>query len=732
LPGFRIDRRQLLLAGAVAPLASRLAARTSRELDSTIAFANREIIDAGAGAPAVAYQIDQAMGEQAYVLRGSPQRVTVVAGDATGAMYGGLDIAEAVRTSPAALRTLLNNSKVRQPFVANRGLKFNIPLDMRTPSYGDGGDSNRANIPEVWERDFWATYFDEMARQRYNVMTLWSLHPFPSMVKVPEFPDVALDDVWRSREPLGPDIFDPRGNAAPDRFLSNYEVVKKISIDQKISFWRDVMEMARNRGIKVYIFTWNVFVHGTAGKYGITDAMTNPTTIAYTRASVRELIKTYPLLAGIGITAGENMGGLGRADAEEKERWLWATYGEGVREALVADPGRTVPLIHRFHETKGDTINQVWKAYPGFPQSFTFSHKYSIAHMYSTPRPRFFEREGRKSLDGKRSWITVRNDDIFSLRWGDPDYAREYVVNMPEPHVLVGFYMGPDGFCIGRDFLDRVTASKDLGSRRPLVIQKHWYSFSLWGRLAYDPQLPNSLFQAMLATRFPGTDAAKLYTAARAASQVIPRTTSFFWRDIDLMWFPEACVHNGLYGIRGYYPDKMRTEFYTVADFMIGRTAPDVAILNIREWRSRLVAGKPLVESSPLDAADGIRGAAEEALQTLAELRKNLQPDAGRELHQTLGDFEAMGHLGRYYSAKIRGACSLALYDGSGDPAQKADAVRYLQEALVAWKAYAAVHSSQYLPNFFSRIGWVDVAALTSDVAKDIVIARSWAPGTLK
>jgi hypothetical protein len=41
-----------------------------------------------------------------------------------------------------------------------------------------------------------------MARHRYNVLSLWSLHPFPSLVKVPEFPDVALDDVWRTRAKL--------------------------------------------------------------------------------------------------------------------------------------------------------------------------------------------------------------------------------------------------------------------------------------------------------------------------------------------------------------------------------------------------------------------------------------------------------------------------------------------------------------------------------------------------
>ncbi|HZL45107.1 MAG TPA: carbohydrate-binding family 6 protein, partial [Opitutaceae bacterium] len=102
-----------------------------------------------------------------------------------------------------------------------------------------------------------------------------------------------------------------------------------------------------DRGISVYIFTWNIFTYGAEGKYGITSDMSNRTTVAYFRASVRELVKTYPLLAGIGITAGEAM----EANNPNftKEQWLWATYGEGVRDALKDTPARGVRLIHRFH-----------------------------------------------------------------------------------------------------------------------------------------------------------------------------------------------------------------------------------------------------------------------------------------------------------------------------------------------------------------------------------------------
>jgi len=59
------------------------------------------------------------------------------------------------------------------------------------------------------------------------------------------------------------------------------------------------MRHAKDRGIDVYVFTWNAFTFGAEGKHGITSEIENPITKAYFRASVRELVTTYPLLAGL-------------------------------------------------------------------------------------------------------------------------------------------------------------------------------------------------------------------------------------------------------------------------------------------------------------------------------------------------------------------------------------------------------------------------------------------------
>lgn len=650
-------------------------------------------------------------GWQAYSIRCKRENggatYTVLAATPDGVMYGGLDLAEAVR-----LGTLADlQDSDHAPYIERRGIKFNIPLDLRTPSYSDSSDAFQQNIPEMWSMDFWREFLDEMARDRYNVLTLWSLHPFPSIVKVPEFPEIALDDVWRTTVKLDSNFSHSGSDMVKPEMLASHEVVKKMTIDEKIQFWRDVMRHARDRGIEVYWFTWNTFVWGAQdSKYGITTDLDNQTTIDYFRASVRETVLTYPLLAGMGITAGENM--KKPSNDFSKEKWLWQTYGEGIRDALKLQPDRQFRLIHRFHMTGLDEVLDEWKQYPG---PFDFSFKYAIAHMYSTPNPPFIK-EALPHLSPKlRTWLTVRNDDIYSFRWGDPDFARAFIRNMPGPDKMAGFYMGPDGYCWGREFL-----STEPETPRQLVMKKQWYSFLLWGRLSFDPNLPDALFRRTLATRFPEVPADQLYEAWAKASKIFPQITRFHWGDIDVRWFPEACKQN---------PDDRG--FYTVRQFIEGQTMPAGGVLNILQYRQRILNDQPTPEATPVQVAEALRQYAADTLDRVAGLRPR-QSD-NKELRLTLGDLEAMAHLGNYYSQKILGAVDLALFDATGKTEQKASAVQHLEAALEHWRKYSQAYVRQNRqPVLYNRVGWVDIPRLTSKVQEDIEMARAWQAGTIK
>ena len=61
------------------------------------------------------------------------------------------------------------------------------------------GDVGQENIEHMWDFEFWKAFINAAATHRYNLISRWNLHPFPLLVKVPEYPDVALDDVVCAR-----------------------------------------------------------------------------------------------------------------------------------------------------------------------------------------------------------------------------------------------------------------------------------------------------------------------------------------------------------------------------------------------------------------------------------------------------------------------------------------------------------------------------------------------------
>jgi hypothetical protein len=123
------------------------------------------------------------------VIKSGNCRFEIIASDLNGLMYGGLEVAEQISLYDQV------NEVSKTPFVQKRGIKMNIPLDARTPSYDDTGDAAQKNIIEMWSWDFWEEYLDNLAMHRFNILTLWNPHPFPSMIKMADYPDVALNDV---------------------------------------------------------------------------------------------------------------------------------------------------------------------------------------------------------------------------------------------------------------------------------------------------------------------------------------------------------------------------------------------------------------------------------------------------------------------------------------------------------------------------------------------------------
>jgi hypothetical protein len=482
-----------------------------------------------------------------------------------------------------------------------------------------------------------------------------------------------------------------------------------MTIEEKISFWNKVMKMGADRGISFYVFTWNIFTYGATGRQGITRRQDNDTTIAWFRAAVRETIKQYPLLRGIGITSGEGMENR-RTGEYANEKWLWKTYGEGIRDGLKEQPDRKFTLVHRFHWA---SLKEIEDAFKDLPCRLELSLKYAIAHMYSIPNPPFVLPAMPLLSPQKQSWLTIRNDDIYSFRWANNDFARSFIKSIPDIEKIAGYYMGPDGYCWGRDYLSRL----NNGKTPPLIIQKQWYSFMLWGRLGYNPDLPDSTFLQHLPQHFPKIDNNQMMKGWSAASMIFPWITRFCWGDIDLKWFPEANLSH-----------PTRNGFYTVKDYIEKEPMQGSNIEAILPWVVNKLGNKTIGLLTPLNVADTLESLSNISTKALASLPKpaHQKPD---EINQTLSDIEGFAAIGMYYAEKIRAACDLALLDTTRNEGYRKSALQHLRQAQQYWNAYAAIYTMKNKPSLYHRAGYVDVEKLKKNVQQDIDMVIHWKPG---
>jgi hypothetical protein len=630
---------------------------------------------------------------------GVAREIRIEGADAAGAMYGAMEVAETIRLGgPAAVRDL-----ERAPHLRVRGMKFNAPLDARTPSYSDPADAAQKNIATMWDAAFWRELIDRLARDRYNLVSLWSLHPFPSLVRVPEYPDVALADVQRSKI-AWKELYtlQAMGLDTPE-ILGHTETLRRLTIDEKIAFWREVLRYGKSRNVRFAIITWNVFTNGIPPARGLLADWKNAATADYFRRSVAALLRTYPDLAGVGVTAGENMVG---ATAPEKEAWLAKTYGQGVLDVLAEQPDRRVLFVHRQHEAGAAEIARHFGKLLDHPRvDFTYSFKYAEAHALAVTRPRFHENY-LKDLGGRDTMWTLRNDDVYYFRWHAPDFVRDFVRGLPAGPTR-GFYYGSDGHVWGRDFLD---ASRPDDAPRPLELEKHAWHWRLWGRLGYEPELDNGRLTALLQERFPAVNARVLFTAWQDASLVPTTVTSFHWGPLDFHWYVEACQGRPEQG-------QTPTGFHDVNRFISLRPHPASGMVSIPDYvkHPRATGITPPQVAARLDelAASALAGA--ERLQAAA--------GSDRELRATLEDIRALAYLGKYYAHKIRAALALAQQRAAHDPARQKLLADELNRAAQAWRLYGATAVTQYRnPLWTNRVGHVDWRQAYYSVLYDLTI----------
>lgn len=629
----------------------------------------------------VTLSLDASVADQGYRRTVESNLISLSASGDAGLCYGLLDL----RLS--SWQT--NCTKV--PYLKKRGIKYNIPLDLRTPSYSDASDIAFHSIEKVWDFSFWQRFLDAMAKEKYNVLSLWSLSPFPSLVKAPGFEAMSLSDVQCAA--INPTPSMSGATLYEDEMQSRAITLKKLSIEEKIVFFNRVLAYAKDRLIEVYLFTWNLFFFGnTAKELGITTSLENPTTKAYLRSAVKALLESYPSLSGLGFTAGEQMS----LDAHKDVSFLHDTYAQAVSEYLTDHPEREFILIHRTHWAGSQAIEAQYKEYE---HPFALSFKYSNAHLHSHSKPNFLNRYLKQNPTSFPLYLTLRDDDYYLHRFAGFSFVQGYLKNLPAKRIE-GFYLGSDGYSWGWE-----TVSRNLDEQ--LYLEKHWLKLSLFGQLSYDPNLKREDMLGMFLRHYPTLDE-PFFSLFEQASSLLNLVTTVHWHDWDFQWYVEGCC-------KFLHPPIAKLAFEDILDFLACPSMPDSGYLSVSE---------SLNQETDTNAGRHVLSIVEE-LKTISSLvlegieRYHQPTQEHDEVWEMREDIHSLALLGCYYATKLEAAYLLGKKDQACLP--------LLEKAASLWEAYAEVVQSRYRPQRFARLcSYIDVRQFNESAHLDLLLAKEY------
>ena len=492
--------------------------------------------------------------------------IYVTALEERGLMYGVLDLAENIRYFGIESIT----SKTENPFKEFRGIKFNLPIEPY-----DNGDPFIKNYDICLNKSFWKDYIDFLALHRYNCLSLWSENPFYMMFRLSKYPDTCpYSDVELEQYK---NVFFFIFNYAKERCIDTYLITwniritpfiaKGLGLPPELGYMEDRYDSVYNRYLGVSQQQSEFSLYSVRQHQDVIED--------YITECIKTLIMTYRDLTGIGTSNSEEMAG----DAEERELWIARTYLKAVKEV-----NREIPFIHRTNWASTKTIEKIFMDQYPFEEKY-YSWKYSIAHMYSHPKPQFEEINhawDNINLEKAKVIYTVRNDDINTFRWGDCDFIKAYIKGMDKPFVK-GFYWGGDGYLWADDFQHFPNGHKTW----KYDFERHWFEFYLLGRLGYNPDLEETYFIEQFKEKY-GVDAGPdIYIALKNASKIIPAVNRLCWLDFDFEWQAES-----LLTARG---------FRSITDFLDAQPMPGINTLSIAESATLSINGIMTVDETALD-----------------------------------------------------------------------------------------------------------------------------------
>lgn len=626
------------------------------------------------------------------------KEIKITGGDKRGMIYGALSLAEDILNG-SKLQDIAG--KMEKPHYPMRAIKHNTSWYSYRPS-----SALDQHYETLKDPDYWRAFLDMMSENRFNSLAIFNLHPFVFMIVPDNFPE-----------------------ASP---FSSEEMEKWKELH------REIISMASERAIDVYLFPFNIFVseefskaHNVALKnfypHYYCEGDTSEIVKRYTRESVAQVLKEYPGLAGFGLTLGEGMAGM---SPQQREEWMYETYIEGIRLS-----GRKSRLVHRipFSSTKeslGATsveLEQLTRkaiereASLDFIQGPVYADlKYNWSHAHSTPR--LVKVHGGKMYDtfynpepqGYKITYTARNEDFFALRWGVPAFVRAHIAQNSQSYVG-GYFVGSETYIPALDYFTAIAGPVNW----KYAFERQWLFYKIWGRLLYNPDTGDEIFRKEFIRRY-GPSGKNLTEAFSLASSTQLRLASLYDCGWDFTLYGE-----GFMALTGD-----STKYISVLQLM-SHPPLDPDYISVENYIKTTMNGGSFSKDkiTPPVLVKNLRRDCMKALNMV----RNIRTENNSSLMYEVADIKVWAYLGLHLAEKLEGAMELQKFYLKGDEVDRKKSVSHLEKALEMWDKvieitrpiYRDMPLTHYNGSSFDRndnnlFHW---ARIRPEVANDIEIA---------
>lgn len=590
-------------------------------------------------------------GKEGFSIKSNAKAIIIAGTDASGTLYGCLELAEQV-TNHKAIPA--NVSITDKPEMVLRGTCIGV----QKPYYLPGRTVYEypytpETFPWLYDKQLWIQYLDSLVINRMNSLYLWNGHPFASLVRTKEYPyAVEVEDAT---------------------FKKNEELFAFLTAE------------ADKRGIWVIQMFYNIIVSKPfAEKHNIkTQDRTRPIVplIAdYTRKSIAAFVAKYPNV-GLMVALGEAMEGVGQDDVD----WFCKTIIPGVQDGLkILGKKDEPPIVLRAHDTDAPRVMK--EALPIYKNLYTEA-KFN-GEALTTYEPRGPWAELHRSLS-RIGTVQIENVHILAnlepFRYGSPDFIQKSVQSMHSIMEANGLHLYPQASYWDWPY------TADKTSPRQLEIERDWIWYRTWARYAWksdrNRQREIDYWAGSLGTKFgcSATQAKNIVEAYEQSGEISPKIL----RRYGITDGNRQTMTLGM--LMTQLIDPKRFGLFTL---LYNSESPEGEM--IIEYAEKEANKQPHIGETPTKVADEIIEHGKNAVAAIEQAAPYVTANR-EEFNRLKNDMYCYQAMAQFYAWKARAAIQVLKFKYSNKVSDLEQAVPVLEKSVAYFAELAARTDTTYL-----------------------------------